>query len=66
MKPFFFGSNRAKKIAKSQDVRDRKIVLLKFGALALAEGRRVPKKAIHHAELVQQRHAQYDPSQGGA
>jgi hypothetical protein len=63
-KPFFFGSNAAKRVAKKADARDRKIVLAKFGPSAAFLLRRVPKAALHHQELVRQRHAAYDPAQG--
>jgi hypothetical protein len=49
MKPFFFGSNRAKRIAKLHDARDRKTVIAKFGG-------GIPKMALHHQELVRARH----------
>jgi hypothetical protein len=49
-KPFFYGSNRAKKIAKSQDERDRRMILKKFHG-------EIRPHAEHHTALVRARHA---------
>jgi hypothetical protein len=50
-KPMNIGVNRAKRVARSSDKRDRLIVLAHLGSM--------PKQYKHHQELVLTRHRYY-------
>lgn len=56
-KPLNIGINKAKRIARSADERDRAIVIAQLGP-------GLPKQAKHHQELVQRRHAYYHNDRG--